>query len=124
MQTQEAVDVYNVMTRDTPSKPGAFYSVDAGYYNLVPGFALTILEDDSVVYARRGILGYPDRDLHFANRSKEGTFSAFEWDFDGDKFSEDTVLMHPYFANNGVYLNYTETDGYDEWCGFCLSNGV
>lgn len=105
MQTQEAVDVYNVMTRDTPSKPGAFYSVDAGYYNLVPGFALTILEDDSVVYARRGILGYPDRDLHFANRSKEGTFSAFEWDFDGDKFSEDTVLMHPYFANNGVYLN-------------------
>ena len=101
----EAVSAYNVMKRDTPVKPGAFYKVESGYYNLVPGFALASISEDSVVYANHGVLGYPDRDIHFINATPEGTYSAIEWDFSGDKFLEDTVMMHPFFANNNVFLD-------------------
>lgn len=119
------VDLNDVVTRGG-EKPGTFYTVETGYYNLVPGLGLATVSEDSVVFARNGIMAYPDRDLHFIHATKEGTYSAFEWDFGGDdKFTEDTIRMHPFFAPNGVYLEtpkLTATkDGVDSV--YCMGGG-
>lgn len=104
-QTEEETTGYRkVMKRDAQAKPGTFYSVESGYYNLVPGFGLAVVDEDSVVFSRRGILGYTDRDLTLFNRTPKNTYSAIEWDFYGEKSAEDTIKVHPYFANNRVYM--------------------
>lgn len=90
-----------VVKRDGETSPATFYNADSGYYNLVPGFGLYAVSDDSIVYSRRGILGYPDRDLHFYNQTPE--FDNLIWDFSGVQYEADTMSLHPYFGSGTTY---------------------
>ena len=85
-------------------RPGAFYTVSDGYYNLVPGTGLGEDEDGTTIYAENGVFGYIDRDLKFINETPENEYDSFVWEFLGSKYEGDTLVMHPYFATNGFYF--------------------
>lgn len=84
-------------------KPGTYYTAEKGYYNLVPGFAMTFDNaGNPTSYASNGIFGYIDRDLHFINRTPKYDWSL--WDFYGDTSEDDTVRTHPLFTNMGYSI--------------------
>ncbi|MBO5880106.1 MAG: hypothetical protein J6Q57_00455, partial [Paraprevotella sp.] len=104
MNVIKGMPVKRVMKRNT-AKPGALYATCDGYYNLVPGTGLGQKENGDVVYAEHGIFGYIDRDLKFINKTPVNEYDSFVWDFLGTIYEGDTLVMHPYFANNGFYFD-------------------
>lgn len=99
-----AVSKKSIIKRDATGKPGALYTANEGYYNLVPGVGLAQSEDGSTIYAENGIFGYIDRDLKFINKTPADEYDSFVWDFLGTIYEGDTLVMHPYFATNGYYF--------------------
>ena len=104
MSVIKGAPVKRTLKRNT-EKPGALYTISDGYYNLVPGTGLGEKDNGDVVYAENGVFGYIDRDLKFINKTPANEYDSFVWDFLGTIYEGDTLVMHPYFANNGFYFD-------------------
>lgn len=76
-------------------KPGSFYTVAPGYYNLVPGYGVAYENDEVSVYAEHGILGFIDRDIVFTNRTPE--YDSFYWTVEDNTYTYDEIMAHPLF---------------------------
>lgn len=92
-----------ITTKDgNNAKPGTYYTVNEGVYNLVPGFAVAQDNANNVIYSDRGILGYLDRDMTFKNKTP--LCDTYTWEFWGNTDTTDSINMHPFFPNNGYSL--------------------
>lgn len=85
------------------NKPGTYYTANKGVYNLVPGFMIAQDNANQPIYANRGILGYIDRDMAFINKTP--LCDNFSWNFFNEEYKEDSIMIHPFFANNGYSID-------------------
>lgn len=83
-------------------KPGTYYSVNNGVYHLVPDFLLGQDNNGANQYANCGILGYIDRDMVFKNQTP--LCDQFSWNLFDQELNEDSIVIHPFFANNGLSI--------------------
>lgn len=105
-----------VETKATRSnKPGTYYTVNNGYYALVPGFLIAQDGNGQTYYSNRGILGYIDRDLSFINKTP--LCDNFSWNFYDEEYIEDSIKIHPFYGTDNYAIEtpklYSSLSGVD-----------
>ncbi len=100
MKTGQPV-VKRGITRDvTSGKPGTFYTVSNGVYNLVPGY---YLDHQQTIVSEGGVLGYIDRELYFKNATPE--YDQFMWVVGSTVQSTDSVGLRIYPSASTNFIN-------------------